>query len=85
MSTGATGSRRTPLPFPDCTVDPVAAPPGGRPPRARTSTAFSRGQGVVIGAALTGATVAGTLLYDTWRARRTAAEPNACRSLGRAR
>ncbi len=37
---------------------------------------FYRGQGVVIGGVLTGAAVAGTLLYDKWRARRTdAAEP----------
>ncbi|GAA1553490.1 hypothetical protein [Streptomyces globosus] len=34
---------------------------------------FYRGQGAIIGAALTGAGMAGTRLYDKWRARRTAA------------
>ncbi|WP_331734956.1 hypothetical protein OG590_39500 (plasmid) [Streptomyces goshikiensis] len=35
---------------------------------------FYRGQGVLIGAALTGASIAGTVAYEKWRARR-AAEP----------
>ncbi|MFD0268534.1 hypothetical protein ACFVGY_18460 [Streptomyces sp. NPDC127106] len=34
---------------------------------------FYRGQGVIIGAALTGASVAGTVAYEKWRARRAAA------------
>nr|MDT0519806.1 hypothetical protein [Streptomyces sp. DSM 41633] len=36
---------------------------------------FYRGQDVIIGAALTGAGVAGTVLYDKWHARRAAAKP----------
>ncbi|KMS87951.1 MULTISPECIES: hypothetical protein [Streptomyces] len=34
---------------------------------------FHRGQGVVIGAALAGAALAGILFHDKWRARRAAA------------
>ncbi|MEY2228854.1 MULTISPECIES: hypothetical protein [Streptomyces] len=36
---------------------------------------FSRGQGVIIGAAVTGAGVAGPLLYNKWCACRAAADP----------
>ncbi|MFI6063064.1 hypothetical protein [Streptomyces sp. NPDC051286] len=35
---------------------------------------FYRGQGVILGAAVTGASVAGTVLYSKWSARRAAAE-----------
>ncbi|WP_413808134.1 hypothetical protein [Streptomyces sp. OE57] len=38
---------------------------------------FYRVQGVIIGAAITGATVAGTVAYDKWRTRRAAAAAEA--------